>query len=179
LKVLDAKTNSLSFVGWYYKSGPGATPPSEESQPKLTDADNDGLSDADEVKYKTNPKNSNTDGDGYNDGTEVLWGFDPTKIGEVFIREIYVFNRPRLADLQVEQDLGNTLKTEVKKLLPSTVYNKINNWQDLINAYVYGGYTAKAIAQNVRYPGKTVDPLKLIRGPLWQETKLYRDYINK
>lgn len=47
---------------------------------KLTDTDNDGLSDFDEInKYFTNPKNPDTDGDGYKDGEEVKNGFDPNK----------------------------------------------------------------------------------------------------
>jgi hypothetical protein len=41
------------------------------------DSDNDGLSDADEVRYKTDPNKPDTDGDGYPDGEEVQNGYDP------------------------------------------------------------------------------------------------------
>jgi len=38
----------------------------------MKDSDNDGLSDALEIRYGTNPFNANTDGDGYSDGEEIL-----------------------------------------------------------------------------------------------------------
>ncbi|PLX27346.1 hypothetical protein C0583_03445 [Candidatus Parcubacteria bacterium] len=41
------------------------------------DSDNDGLSDEDELKYKTDINNPDTDNDSYSDGDEVKNGFDP------------------------------------------------------------------------------------------------------
>ena len=41
------------------------------------DADQDGLSDALELKFKTDPLNPDSDNDGYKDGEEVSWGYDP------------------------------------------------------------------------------------------------------
>lgn len=41
------------------------------------DADADGLSDGDELKYGTNPLDSDSDNDGYSDGVEVKNGYDP------------------------------------------------------------------------------------------------------
>jgi hypothetical protein len=41
------------------------------------DDDNDGISDADEIKNGTDPKNSDTDGDGLNDKEELDLGTDP------------------------------------------------------------------------------------------------------
>lgn len=43
------------------------------------DSDQDGLSNDEEVLYKTDPLNKDTDGDGYMDGVEVESGYDPTK----------------------------------------------------------------------------------------------------
>jgi Bacterial TSP3 repeat len=43
------------------------------------DSDLDGLSNDEEVLYKTDPLNKDTDGDGYTDGIEVESGYDPTK----------------------------------------------------------------------------------------------------
>ena len=41
------------------------------------DADNDGISNIDEIKLGTNPTNPDTDGDGASDGKELAMGFDP------------------------------------------------------------------------------------------------------
>jgi hypothetical protein len=41
------------------------------------DSDQDGLSDAMEVLYKTDSNNNDTDGDGYQDGAEIANGYDP------------------------------------------------------------------------------------------------------
>lgn len=43
------------------------------------DSDQDGLSNDEEVLYKTDPMNKDTDGDGYMDGVEVASGYDPLK----------------------------------------------------------------------------------------------------
>jgi|GEM_PF-6541123 len=47
------------------------------------DSDGDGLSDADEIKYKTDPNNPDTDGDGYKDGEEVHNGYNPLGAGKL------------------------------------------------------------------------------------------------
>ena len=49
------------------------------SKAESLDADNDGLSDALELKFKTDANNPDTDNDGYNDGLEVQNGYNPTK----------------------------------------------------------------------------------------------------
>ncbi len=43
------------------------------------DSDQDGLSNDEEVLYKTDPLNKDSDGDGYMDGVEVQGGYDPLK----------------------------------------------------------------------------------------------------
>ena len=48
------------------------------TNPTVSDSDNDGLSDGDEVNvHGTNPTNSDSDADGMTDGVEVSFGFDP------------------------------------------------------------------------------------------------------
>lgn len=47
------------------------------------DTDGDGLTDADEARYKTNAKNLDTDGDGYTDGQEVQGGYNPLGPGKL------------------------------------------------------------------------------------------------
>ena len=41
------------------------------------DADNDGLNDSLELKFKTDPLNPDSDNDGHPDGEEVSWGYNP------------------------------------------------------------------------------------------------------
>ena len=43
------------------------------------DADQDGLTDADEIIFGSDPLSKDSDLDGYNDGLEVRTGYDPTK----------------------------------------------------------------------------------------------------
>ncbi|MCX6798206.1 MAG: hypothetical protein NTX66_03290 [Candidatus Falkowbacteria bacterium] len=54
------------------------------TNPNLTDTDNDGLTDYEEVKtYKTNPLNPDSDGDGFTDGVEVHGGYNPNGSGKL------------------------------------------------------------------------------------------------
>lgn len=48
-----------------------------------TDTDNDGLSNDEEKKYRTDPKNPDTDGDSYLDGQEVEAGYNPRGEGRL------------------------------------------------------------------------------------------------
>ncbi len=61
-----------------------------------SDGDNDGLKDADELKYQTDPTNDDTDSDGYKDGAEVKWGADPTSGSDTKLQ--HQPNQPQLAD---------------------------------------------------------------------------------
>lgn len=47
------------------------------------DTDKDGLTDAEEARYKTDPLVSDTDGDGYSDGAEVKGGYNPSGAGKL------------------------------------------------------------------------------------------------
>ena len=47
------------------------------------DSDNDGLTDTQEVQYKTDQKNPDTDGDGFKDGDEVNNGYNPNGSGKL------------------------------------------------------------------------------------------------
>ena len=56
-------------------------PPAPPEQPKLPpaglDTDSDGLTDLEEVLYKSDPRNPDTDGDGFLDGNEVFHLYNP------------------------------------------------------------------------------------------------------
>lgn len=64
------------------------------TSPTLTDTDEDGLSDYDEVKkYKTYPLKEDTDGDGISDNGEIKLGLDPLKIksdGKLLMQREYL-----------------------------------------------------------------------------------------
>jgi len=49
----------------------------------IKDADADGLSDADEIRYGTDMNNADSDGDGYTDGDEVANGYNPLGEGKL------------------------------------------------------------------------------------------------
>lgn len=54
----------------------------QQTAPEIAnDTDSDGLSDAQEIYWKTDFKNPDTDGDGFKDGEEVLSGHNPAKKG--------------------------------------------------------------------------------------------------
>lgn len=56
------------------------------TRPDLSDTDNDGLKDGDEViVWKTNPLNPDSDGDKFPDGTEVKNNYNPLGPGKLFM----------------------------------------------------------------------------------------------
>lgn len=56
-----------------------------KTDPKISDTDEDGLSDREEVKiYHTDPLDKDTDEDGYLDGEEVENGYNPLGAGKLF-----------------------------------------------------------------------------------------------
>ncbi|MCP4752292.1 MAG: S8 family serine peptidase, partial [Proteobacteria bacterium] len=60
---------------------------------KISDRDNDGLGDEDEINlYFTDPDDSDTDGDGLNDYAEILAGLDPTNDADVAANNDPLYN---------------------------------------------------------------------------------------
>lgn len=56
---------------------------SSVSAPATSDADDDGLPDADEARYGADPYSADTDRDGYRDGDEVKNGYNPAGPGKL------------------------------------------------------------------------------------------------
>lgn len=56
---------------------------SSYSKTLLEDSDYDGLTDKEEIKYKTDLNNPDTDKDGYLDGEEVKNGYNPNGNGKI------------------------------------------------------------------------------------------------
>ncbi|MBU1118556.1 hypothetical protein KKH43_01590 [Patescibacteria group bacterium] len=80
--------------------------------------------------------------------------------------------------IATEQQKASELKTELEKyfgkgLIPISA----ENWSTVVQAYVYGGYSPQAIAQSIRFGGKTVNPK--IAAKFWMQTADYQNYINK
>ncbi len=71
-------------------------------------------------------------------------------------------------------ELKNYLNQVYKNNVPAAA---LRNWYTLVNAYTYGGYPKEAIFKAVKHGGKTVHPT--IPYSAWQNSKDYKDYINK
>lgn len=75
--ALDTEANSSLDVGVVWNWG-ARVPPKIVAIGGPVDSDGDGLTDDEEVRWKTDPFNPDTDGDGLSDGDEVhKWNTDP------------------------------------------------------------------------------------------------------
>lgn len=54
-----------------------------EEEPVSADIDEDGLTNEEELDYRTDPENPDSDGDGYKDGDEVNAGYNPLGAGRL------------------------------------------------------------------------------------------------
>lgn len=80
--------------------------------------------------------------------------------------------------LSYEQQMAIQLKGELEiffgeGLIPISA----QNWPTVVQAYVYGGYDAKDIAQAIRFGGKTVHPK--FQKKFWKSNADYLNYTNK
>ncbi len=73
-------TEELPTVSPLSTINPQTTMTAEEA---VSDADEDGLTAAEEEHYNTDPNEADTDGDGYTDGEEVKAGYDPLGPGKL------------------------------------------------------------------------------------------------
>jgi hypothetical protein len=81
MKVKKIKITFLVFFLLLISSFSYSLVAQENSTDKsiFLDSDQDGLSNKDEIIYKTDAQKPDTDGDGYSDGAEVKSGYDPAK----------------------------------------------------------------------------------------------------
>lgn len=96
------------------------------------DTDQDGLSNDEEILYKTDPANSDTDGDGYSDGAEVKGGYDPTKaspgdklttIADIEEQKLEVAQADKL-DISKKTNLTDEVSAQVAATLKNSVDGK-------------------------------------------------------
>ncbi|MBL7022346.1 fibronectin type III domain-containing protein [Patescibacteria group bacterium] len=138
------------------------------------DTDGDGLYDDYEMEIGTDPLDNDSDRDGYGDGTEVSHGYNPLGPGKAGNGN-FAYNKARISN-SIEADHANYLRGELEKRLGSLDI-AVTHWYKLLNSYIYGDYPVQAIAQAIKYGGKTVHPT--ISWSQWQNSADYQEYINK
>jgi len=140
------------------------------------DFDQDGLSYDQEIIYGTDPLKPDTDGDSYLDGIEVFYGYNPLGPGRLNEAKKITgpyYGKPRLSSLATEQKMASELSVLLKQYNIKRPSNNSPHWYTLVNAYIYGNYPVKAIAQAVKFGGKTVHP-----SIPWETWKTAPDYLN-
>ncbi len=149
------------------------------------DADNDGLSDADEAKDGTDPKNPDTDGDGFFDGAEVQKGFDPLGPGNAVVATAstacqgggFVFNPETTASqdsvqfgqVNVEiildgsgsmlENIGGQTKIDAAKKVINQIIDSLPNKQNLNVGFRAYGFQSPGSAHNCQ-DTKLLVPIK-------------------
>jgi hypothetical protein len=123
------------------------------------DTDKDTLADFEETYiWHTNPNKADTDGDGYLDNDEIPNGYNPLGPGKkAYV--IWAYEKPRVSDLRIEQREAMYLKAEITRRLGRVPQVSDTNWNTLIKAFVYGGYTVSEIQNTVQYGPGLVHPV--------------------
>lgn len=129
----------------------------------VLDSDNDGLADNQEIAYGTNPNSADSDSDGFNDKLEIDNRFNPLGYGRTLI--------------QIERALINKKSTEAKnakQLFSWLPYQKYvpQNWNLLVNAYVFGGYPVEDL--RLANKGKTNIVNLTVPWKIWKDSAEYK-----
>jgi len=138
------------------------------------DTDGDGLYDDYEIEIGTDPLVRDTDGDSYGDGTEVSHGYNPLGVGKLS-SGTFAYGKSRISN-QIEVERAQYLRTELESRLGG-MNIAVEHWYKLLNSYIYGEYPVEAVAQAMRFGGKTVHPT--IPWSIWKDSADYQEYINK
>jgi len=146
------------------------------------DDDNDGLGALEEYRNGTDPWNPDSDSDGYTDGTEVLNEYNPLGPGRVAqIKEVvkkivqgnFVYNKNRLSSIEEESNLALELRSLLEyEFGKGKIPNPRAHWYKLVNAYIYGGYTAQEIAHTLRKGPGLVHPT--VSAEVWRNSEEYK-----
>ena len=148
--------------------------------PASSDDDQDGLGVLAEYQNSTDPWNPDSDADGHSDGTEVLNQFDPLGPGRRIAANhsggssgpAFAYGEVRLSSLAEEQRFARSLRLALEaEFGAGRIPNPRSHWPALVNAYVYGGYTASEIAHTLRFGPGLVHPA--IAAPAWRQSNEY------
>lgn len=98
---INSSTNTSSNQSANQQTTTPVSPFPNNSQPGR-DTDSDGLTDVEEILYKTSSKKPDTDSDGFLDGNEVFHGYDPNAPAPALLNEtsfIKVYEKAGVYDL--------------------------------------------------------------------------------
>ncbi|MBI4132941.1 MAG: hypothetical protein HY473_02550 [Candidatus Sungbacteria bacterium] len=146
-----------------------------------SDDDHDGLGVLSEYQNNTDPWNPDSDGDGHNDGTEVQNSYDPLGPGRKVIGiadaqdpgQSFAYGKTRLSSVAEEALLASMLRRALEaEFGAGRIPNPRSHWPALVNAYIYGGYTASEIGHTLRFGPGLVHPA--IAAPAWRQSGEYR-----
>jgi fibronectin type 3 domain-containing protein len=146
------------------------------------DDDSDGLGTYAEFINGTDPWNPDSDGDGYTDGTEILNEYNPLGVGRVAkVKEVikkvtqgdFAYKKNRLSSIKDESDLAGELRSLLEfEFGEGRIPNPRAHWHKLVNAYIYGGYTAQEIAHTLQKGPGLVHPT--VPADAWRQTDEYK-----
>ncbi|MEW6407652.1 MAG: glycosyl hydrolase [Patescibacteria group bacterium] len=100
------------------------------------------------------------------------------KLAWNWYKKIYIgpYNKERLTDAE-EKQKTDKLRKKLKKYYGKKNIPKTIDFKDLADAYIYGKYPKKALAQALKFSGKTYHSTIPFRQ--WKKRKVYKKYINR
>ncbi len=170
------KERPPKFLITFTQETPGSTT-------ERADDDQDGLTNAEELRLGTSPTNPDTDGDGYSDLEELKTGYDPLdprpiKKNNPTHRAVFAYGKPRLASLADEQQQAIELKAALERIFGNRFLGvAASDWATLVNAFIYGAYTAAEIADTIQSGPRAVHPT--IPASQWRTSADYQRYVQE
>lgn len=131
------------------------------------DYDQDGLSNEEELIYKTDPYNKDTDGDGYGDYTEISTGYDPLKPapGDKIIEDVPEVKSNTPTNTNIGSDISDLNLTDRAVTQISTLVESGDMENLEINVENIDELVSEALAQgseDVPLPEIDISSLKII-----------------
>jgi hypothetical protein len=101
-----------------------------------------------------------------------------SKLAWQWYKKIFIgpYNHSRLSAAE-EKQKAKILRKKLKKYYGKKNIPKTIVFEDLTDAYIYGGYSVKSLVQALKFSGKTFHPM--ISFSRWKKRKVYKKYINR